>query len=353
MLWMAEEWTQPRSLAEPSIPPYLGLERPVRRAANLRQALLWTAKKLAYTLLPPRLLCLIMYAKGFLRFCADGGTRRRLAQGYSRAWRRARNRAELMRIVHNATQLAASKHFTYKVLPQRLRPRDLFDIKGLHHLDAALSQGRGVIMVTGHIGYPFMIEIVLGKLGYTSQRITNAPLEQERFFAEEDVSRWPWLHAISRRLMSYARLGEPIVTSQSLRPIFELLERNQILVLAADGTAASRLLVAPVLGAGKVFGPGAFKLARKGDVPLLPTFVLRGQMQAPRMTLLIHPPMRVRHSSDAGADLQENVAEFARILEGHVARYPHLYEQFEPDRVARISSISLEDRYAGRTQART
>jgi hypothetical protein len=63
--------------------------------------------------------------------------------------------------------------------------------------------------------------------------------------------------------------------------------------------------------------------------------------------------MRVRHSSDAGADLQENVAEFARILEGHVARYPHLYEQFEPDRVARISSISLEDRYAGRTQART
>lgn len=293
-----------------------------RPAASLTEALLWTAKKLAYTFLPPVLLCLFVNLKGTYRFCTDGARRRRLTRQFGELLGARRSRAQLWRIALGSMQFRESRYLSRVVLPQRGPIEQLLEVDGLHHLDEAFAQGRGVLLLSAHIGYPVIIDLLLGRMNYKVRRLTNQPWEQADYFAERDLSRWPWLDYIQRHLLRSPALGDPIITSLNLRPIYGLLERNEALVVLADGLATSHLVTSRILEAPMPLSGSTLDLGRVGQVPVLPVFLIRERLSSPRLKLIIQEPLELQYSADREADIQVNADRYRSSSRGLRASFP-------------------------------
>ena len=202
---------------------------------------------------------------------------------------------------------------------QRLTPdvmRRMVKIEGLRYLDAALLQGKGVILVTAHFGSHLLSPLVLGFRGYRVNQAAGSPLTDRQ-------------RPIYRRIFRYRKKASErlplrfIVLEGSLRPVFRALSRNEILFIAFDGREGNTWVTADFFGHRMRFAPGAMKLACHTKAPVLPVFIMREGIG--RHRLVIEKPFEFV----AGRDQQEAVATgttaFAAKLAGYVAARPCHY----------------------------
>ena len=318
-----------------------------RAVSGLPEALVWTAKKAAYTFLPPFVLHLIACAKGVYRFCTNDALRHYLTKGYGELLGPGQNRVQLLTLAHRNMQFRASLYLTGVILPQRMRLSDLVEFRGREHLDEALAQGKGALLLSAHLGYAHLIDMFLRRMGYPVRKLTNQPEVQSSYYVDRDLSRWPLLASIANRLIQFPDYDEPLITSLDVRPIYRLLEGNEALVLLADGLGSSRLVSSRLLEVPLLVSSGTLELGRSRGVPLLPAFLVREHLWSPRLKLIIQEPMQLQYTSDRDDDIQVNAGRFAQMLGRYVQAYPYLYEYHDFRELSRLSRASLEDRYSG------
>ena len=117
-----------------------------------------------------------------------------------------------------------------------------------------------------------------------------------------------------------------IAPSLNLRPYLEALERNEALIILADGRqGAAALHTLAVAGVEIPFAPGAVSIARGTGAPVLPAFVIDdpGRSGPASLRLIIHPPLDLQVTEDHGADLEVNLRRFADVYEKQVRAHPH------------------------------
>jgi lauroyl/myristoyl acyltransferase len=187
--------------------------------------------------------------------------------------------------------------------------RLLADITGLDCLRAAERAGRGLIVITAHLGN---WELGGRLLARTMTRPTHVVVAPERDPAVERFLRGG---------------GGPVrfLTRRSPRDVLGLvsaLRRNEVVALQGDralGGGADRLQ--PFFGVPAPFPLGPFVLARATGAPVLPAFCLL--RSDGRYTIAISEPWTVKTGGE-----DDGLAHWVSVLETMVRRYPTQWFNF-------------------------
>lgn len=216
----------------------------------------------------------------------------------------------------------------------------LLPIDGLEHLDAALEQGKGVILLGSHLNSLSMFNaiIMLRRRGYD---IGVALPEADD----------PWAPSRARSFLAkrfgtrsmYESTGA-FFAQFNIRPIVRQLAANRIVAQTGDGLHSARFVDVPFLGQQLPFPTGMAAIAQLTGAVVVPMF----QVGAPpdRLRIVFEEPRTI----EAGAEpLRAAVADYASLLERHLRENLACWEHWLiADTLATIESWPrrpLEERY--------
>jgi len=187
---------------------------------------------------------------------------------------------------------------------------DLFEEAiGFEHVEAALAQGRGVILITGHLGN--------WELGGSYLAARGVPVDA--------ITRGMQNPLFDRYLTSTReRIGMTVVhDADAVRRTPRSLKANRAVAFVADqGVLGLASTFVPFFGrpAKTPRGPAVFAMRFK-----VPT-VFGVAIRQPSGKYVLHlEPVAVATSGDREKDVDDMVARYTKMLEGYVRRAPEQY----------------------------
>ncbi len=185
---------------------------------------------------------------------------------------------------------------------------EFIEYDGLEHYLAARARGKGVLVVTGHLGAwelsSFYHSLVGYPMGLVIRRLDNA-------LVDAFVNRIRCLHGnrvihkddFARGLIASMRAGETVGI---------LMDTNM--------TPPQGVFV-PYFGVEACTGAGLARIALKTDATVLPGFLLWDQPRG-KYILRFGECMELVRTNDVEADIRVNTAAFTRAIEAAVRRNP-------------------------------
>ncbi|MBI5419344.1 MAG: hypothetical protein HZA60_04580 [Deltaproteobacteria bacterium] len=199
----------------------------------------------------------------------------------------------------------------FRSLPPDKAGRAIATLEGKKNMDAAFRDGRGVILVTGHIG-----NWELGGLffGHRGVKINVATLP-------EGSAR---IDAIRERYRSAHHINTIIVDGSPFAPLemMAALRRGEMVAMLVDRWEKEGGVTAEFFGAPRFFPEGPFALSRATGASVLPAFVVRN---GERYLGIADEPFVVR-----GEDNGPYVRKMTEALERVIRRYPDQWYNFTP-----------------------
>jgi KDO2-lipid IV(A) lauroyltransferase len=190
---------------------------------------------------------------------------------------------------------------------------NFFRYEGLDHYLAARAKGRGVLVLTGHLGAwelsSFYHSLMGYPMGMVIRRLDN-PL------VDAFVNRIRCLHGnrvlhkddFARGLLQAMRNGETVGI---------LMDTNM--------TPPQGVFV-PFFGVSACTASGLARVAAHSNAAVLPGFMLweptRGSTEPARYVLHFGPELNLTRTNDPAADALANTALFTAALESWIRRYP-------------------------------
>jgi KDO2-lipid IV(A) lauroyltransferase len=182
----------------------------------------------------------------------------------------------------------------------------LVTFEGREHIDRALDQGRGAIILTAHFGNWELLGASILANGYTIRGITRQ-LRSKR------------LDAI---VSSYReKVGwQGIDRDRSIREVLRCLKRNELIAILADVDTRTQGIFVDFFGrpAYTPYSPVAFAL--KTGAAILPTFIIRQPDDSHRA--VVEAPLLLQQGGEKEQDLLVNTQRFTKIIESYIRRYP-------------------------------
>jgi KDO2-lipid IV(A) lauroyltransferase len=177
--------------------------------------------------------------------------------------------------------------------------------EGLEHVRAALDQGHGVIMLSGHYGNWELMGEMLAESGFPVTVIARD--SQERFTAS----------LINRARESH---GMEVLEREDARAMLRALRSGRILGILPDQHAAGGSIVVDFLGRPAATAVGPATLAARTGALMVPSFCRRqpdGTFQA-----VFYPPLPLVASGDREADVHANTILVNQALEKEILAHP-------------------------------
>ena len=220
----------------------------------------------------------------------------------------ARERETLVRAVFGHFAMC----FADLLSTNRTEPRParlLAAVEGGEHLDRAAADGRGVILMTAHLGNWELAGRLLA-LGEGTPTLVVVAAEPDA-----DVGRFLRGGPAPVRFVTLGRATAGVSLLGALR-------RGELVALQGDRALGTRGDVrVPFFGAPASFPIGPFVLARAAGAPLVPAFCVLAPDRRYRITL--GAPIRV------GADGERRaLAAWVAVLEAAVRRHPEQWFNF-------------------------
>ena len=188
--------------------------------------------------------------------------------------------------------------------------RDLesfFEIHGLEHLREAYALDRGVIIVSGHIGFWEVGTFFLGALGFPADFVTKR-------------MRNPYVGRHFEKLRK-AGGGGVIDARQGARKIVRsLAEKRVVCVLLDQHTAPKTSVKVDFFGRPAYTTPIITQIAMKYDVPIVPIFTYRTEDD--RYQVYCEPALRLPNDPNPEA-IAEQTALLTAHIEAAVRKDPH------------------------------
>jgi KDO2-lipid IV(A) lauroyltransferase len=186
-----------------------------------------------------------------------------------------------------------------------------FRIEGRHHLDQALKQGRGVVLISGHLGNTHLGFCAVRAMGYDLIFIKGGPPH------EKHHGRFHYSETPEDTIFIYDSSLAPMYKER----ILETLRRGAILQYYGDTREGRRKESVPFLGKMMEFPTGIMHLAHRAKAAIIPFIHLyhRG-----KITLIFEPP--IDHGWEKGEEeYRRIVVEFTHLLETYILRSPEQY----------------------------
>jgi lauroyl/myristoyl acyltransferase len=178
---------------------------------------------------------------------------------------------------------------------------------GIEHLDNALAQGKGVIIVGCHMGNYNVVPQVAAARGYTITIVA------------EDIKPHKLSEYVNR---VRARFGLKMVTtgSSEVRQIYRSLKKGEGLVLAADRDVTGEGIPVQFFDAPADLPPGPVALALRLGTPLVPAYARRLPSNSNAVYLL--PPIELERTGDNERDVLTNLRKVAQVTESMILKAP-------------------------------
>lgn len=242
------------------------------------------------------------------RRAATHNLRRILGRGGWPLWR------TVWALFYNFSRFMVSYCDLAQVTATTLQARLTSEGGGLERLREALQAGRGLIVLTAHLGN--------WEVGTRLLELAGAPVNVVMQI-ERSNSAERWL--MRARQQSRVRVLGTGQAPESVLALRAALARNEILAMQGD-RAAGRSIVLELFGAPFAFPLGPFLLAYGCDTPLLPAFVIQDGWW--RWRSEIGSPIRFPRTGSREADLAAGAAQYARALERVVREHPDQWFNF-------------------------
>ncbi|MCL2009195.1 MAG: lysophospholipid acyltransferase family protein [Synergistaceae bacterium] len=198
---------------------------------------------------------------------------------------------------------------------ERLAPRlaSLALIEGKEHMDKAVARGKGVLIMTAHMGN---WEIGGARMVAEGYAITPIFTPQRNVGGANDL--------VSDLRASAA--GMEMIPSEGfgMREIFRALRKGKLLVFLQDLDARKKGVAVPFLGLPASTAAGIVKMYRKFGAPIVPVLCLRNP-DGLTHTIRVHEILSDLTDEDGnlfGFDMEKSLKMCNNILAGWVTEYP-------------------------------
>ena len=191
----------------------------------------------------------------------------------------------------------------------RMNPKQIqqyVKFEGIQHVENALAQGKGAIILTGHFGN--------WELLAASVTATVAPLTP--IVRELRSRRLNAIVCSYREKAGYSTIDRNTGVRQALR----CLKSNQLLGIVADVDTTVNGVFVDFFGrpAYTPYSPIAFAL--KTGAAILPSFIIRQPDGTHRA--IIEPPLTLKRCDVKEKELVINTQKFTKIIESYIRKYP-------------------------------
>ncbi len=193
--------------------------------------------------------------------------------------------------------------------------RPLLHLDGMPHLVEALSHGKGVMVISAHMG---SWEIAAA--------IWSATIAPVSLFAEvlEPAEMYEWYRT------TRARLGISVLPLNrgGLRQVLQALKANEMVVTAIDRDVLGTGMIMNFFGRPARIPTGPAALALRNGTPLLPVCVYRlpnDDYQAVGLA-----PIYAVTTGDKAADERGVTEKVLRVLEGYIREHPEHWHMPHP-----------------------
>jgi len=189
--------------------------------------------------------------------------------------------------------------------------RLLPSVQHLHFLEESFAKGKGVILVTGHIGNWELGALFFGRHGYKINVVT-IPEGSERIDSIRGAYR------LRQNIRTIVVDGSPFASLE----IVAALRRGEIVAMLVDRWDGPDGVPAKFLGEDRRFPRGPFVLSRATGAPILPAFIVRdgngyrGELD---------PPFSMDEAGD-----EPGARKVSESLERLVRAYPDQWYNFSP-----------------------
>jgi KDO2-lipid IV(A) lauroyltransferase len=231
---------------------------------------------------------------------------------FKEKWNAKKRRA----IVRNIFQLRGLRKVAYYLIPLMDDQfiKRFVKVEGLHYLDQALKEGRGVVLMTGHFGNPQLGYNALRMLGYDVILIKGGAPRSAR------KSR--------RKKFRYVDIIENTVfISASSLPenyrgrILETLQSNKIIHYYGDTKEGRKKENVFFLGREIGFPTGILPLAYRAKAAIIPYIHL---YQKGKIILIFQEPIN-NNWKEGARGYRRVVEDFAKMLESYILDQPQQY----------------------------
>jgi KDO2-lipid IV(A) lauroyltransferase len=188
--------------------------------------------------------------------------------------------------------------------------------EGEHHLDAALAAGRGVVLLTAHLGnWEFAGRLLESRGGGRTAHVVLS--------AEQDAALERYLR-LDRAHLRFVTRHRPTSTLGLLAA----LRRSELVAMQADRPSGGRGdALVPFFGEPAAFPLGPFVLARAAGAAVVPAVC--AMAPGGRYRLEVEPPIWVKPGEELTA-LAAVVAWLERVIRAHPTQWFNFFDAWSP-----------------------
>ena len=191
--------------------------------------------------------------------------------------------------------------------------RSKLRISGEEHLLRALDQGKGVIIVSAHLGN---YELALQYPVCCLKRPMTGVSKKLHYRL-----RNRWIHGLR------TRFGNKLIYNRDAVPaMIKTLRRGELLGLLVDQSRNKLAFDIAFLGRIGTMTYAPALLARRCKSPILPVFCVREADG--RLAIQVEPPLEIQKTRDMHADLRVNTQKIADVVENAIRRCPEQWFWF-------------------------
>lgn len=188
----------------------------------------------------------------------------------------------------------------------RSRLDSIIDAKGVDNLDRALEEGKGIVVITGHLGNWELLPVYFAYKGYPCNVVAR-PIYYEKYNE--------WILFL-RKSMGV----NVILRTDSAKRLLGLLKKNELVGITPDQDIDSIEGVFVDFFGKKAYTPVApVRIALAAGAPIVPMFIVRNKK---RHTIVVEEPIRVENGQDKEDTVSSYTQKWSNLVEYYIRRYP-------------------------------
>lgn len=184
-------------------------------------------------------------------------------------------------------------------------------VHGWDHIPSALAQGRGMLLVTGHLGNWDLPAAVLAGRGYPTNVVV------------ETLHPPAWNARVQQIRERIGMRAIPMETG--VRELYAALRRNEVVALVFDRPLSSGGVLVRFFGAETRVPEGVARLALRTGAPVIGAVGIR---RGTRIIAEVSPPLTFEPTGERDRDVQALTQAIVDWFEGWVRQYPSQWFMF-------------------------